>query len=670
MPPTHASTPDSPPPGGDVPLTAYLRHWAADRGQQRAFSFVDFPQPGSPGRHRSVTWERLHLRALALAGRLAATAGPGDRAALLLPQGLDYVTAFLGCLYARVIAVPLFAPGLPGHAGRLRAVLDDCEPACVLTDSANAAAVEEFTGGYGTAAAPVLCVDRPGTAEESAPVGELPVDPGDIAYLQYTSGSTRTPAGVMISHRNAVANARQALTAFGVDVLPSTHVGWLPLFHDMGLVLSVAAPVVVGRPSVLMDPVSFLEQPLRWLRLLGAYPGTVSAAPNFAYDYCAERISPREVADLRLDRVRVLINGSEPVRPGTVDRFQRAFAPAGLRPEAQCPSYGLAEATVFVAADPYTAPPTVVDCDRAALAAGRVEAAADGALGVRLVACGTPVGQEVRIADPETGTPLPDGQVGEIWLRGPNTGLGYWKQAERTETTFGGRLPGEPRTAPRWLRSGDLGAQHAGQLLVTGRLKDLLIVDGRNHYPQDVEETVQSAVPGIRRDRVAVFTVPGEAALRAGGTRVAGGAGRAGATGAGESAPAFAGRERAAAAAADGAGPPAVDGADPGAGPEWVVAVAEHGRDAVPTAAQREAAVRAARGAVSAEHGLRLARLVLVPPRAVPRTSSGKVARGACRERYLAGEYAEGDGPAAGSGPAEPGRAAEGGHVAEAGDGR
>jgi long chain fatty acid CoA FadD26 len=605
MPPTPAVPPDAPPPSGDVPLTAYLRHWAAVRGHERAFSFVDFPAPGSPGRHRAVTWERLHARALALAGRLAATAGPGERAALLLPQGLDYVTAFLGCLYARVIAVPLFSPGLPGHAGRLRAVLDDCEPACVLTDSANAAAVTDFTAAYGTAAAPVLCVDRPGSAEESAPVAELPADPGDIAYLQYTSGSTRTPAGVMISHRNAVANAHQALAAFGVDLLPSTTVGWLPLFHDMGLVLSVAAPVVGGFPSVLMDPVSFLEQPLRWLRLLGAYPGTVSAAPNFAYDYCAARISPRDTVDLRLDRVRVLINGSEPVRPGTVDRFQRAFAPAGLRPEAQCPSYGLAEATVFVAADPYTAPPTVVDCDRDALAAGRVEAAADGAPGVRLVACGTPVGQEVRIVDPETGTPLPDGRVGEIWLRGPNTGLGYWKQAERTESAFGGRLPGEPRTAARWLRTGDLGARHVGQLLVTGRLKDLLILDGRNHYPQDVEETVQSAVPGIRRDRLAVFTVPAQD---------------------------------------EAVGP------DASAAPELVVAVAEHARGAEPTEADREDAARAARGAVSAEHGLRLARLLLVPPGEVPRTSSGKVARGACRDRYLAGEFA----PLAG----DPGRAA------------
>ena len=348
------------------------------------------------------------------------------------------------------------------------------------------------------------------------------------------------------------------------------------------------------------------------------------------------------------------------------------------------PSYGLAEATVFVAADPYTAPPTVVDCDRAALAAGRVEAAVDGALGVRLVACGTPVGQEVRIADPETGTPLPDGQVGEIWLRGPNTGLGYWKQAERTETTFGGRLPGEPRSAPRWLRSGDLGARHAGQLLVTGRLKDLLIVDGRNHYPQDVEETVQSAVPGIRRDRVAVFTVPAEEVAHAGSAT--GGAGRAGATGAGDPASASAGQGRAVAAvAADGAdgcgaGSSAAGGADPGGGAEWVVAVAEHGRDAVPSAAEREDAVRAARGAVSAEHGLRLTRLVLVPPRAVPRTSSGKVARSACRERYLAGEYVEGDED--GSGAAGPGRtagvaqvgevgdSAEASNAAEAGDGR
>jgi acyl-CoA synthetase (AMP-forming)/AMP-acid ligase II len=593
-------------------LTDHLRHWARHRPQQRALTHVDFPAPDSPGAHRTLGWRALDARARAVAGRLAAAgASPGDRAALLLPQGLDYAAAFLGCLYARVIAVPLFGPQLPGHEGRLAAVLADCEPSCLLSDTGTADPVRDFLRDYGLPEPPVVPVDR-------LPVGRLPVDrfpgdrlpvdrlpgdrtpsvspdpghdaqdapadpsvsadpapdPDDIAYLQYTSGSTRTPAGVMISHANVVANAHQAIEAFVADPRTATTVGWLPLFHDMGLVLSIAAPVVGGFPSVLMDPVAFLEDPSRWLRLLGSYEGTISAAPNFAYDYCVARTDPDLADELALDRVRVLINGSEPVRTGTVERFQAAFGPAGLDPVAHCPAYGLAEATVFVTADSRTAPPTPVPCDPDALAAGRVEESADPGATV-LVSCGAPVGQEVRITGPD-GSELPEGHVGEIRLRGPNIGLGYWKRD--ADDTFGG--------PEGWLRTGDLGALHDGRLLVTGRLKDLLVVDGRNHYPQDVEETVQTALPMIRRDRLAAFGVP-----------------RPDDTG------------------------------------EELVVVAEHRRDTSPTPRERREAEVRVRGAVSARHGLRLGALVLVPPGAVPRTSSGKVARAASRARFLDGGF-------------------------------
>ncbi|MDT3396042.1 fatty acyl-AMP ligase [Streptomyces sp. B1866] len=579
MPPT----PPAGPSAGDPSLPARLRELAAQRGHQRAFSFVEFPDPASPGVHRTVTWKRLYERALAIGERLAQTARPGDRAALLLPQGLDYVAAFLGCLYARVVAVPLFSPDLPGHAGRLAAVLDSCEPACVLSDTATAPLVERFHAEHGTAPVPLLCVDRLPAAPSAG--AELPPDPDlhEVAYLQYTSGSTRVPAGVMITHGNVVANARQAVDAYWE---PGTCVSWLPLFHDMGLVLSVAAPVVGGLPSVLMDPISFLEQPVRWLRLLGAYPATVGAAPNFAYDYCASRIDPQEAAVLRLDRVHALINGAEPIRPGTLERFQEAFADAGLRPEAMCPSYGLAEATVFVTTDPQDVPVRTVVCDRAALGEGRIVAAdaGDGSA-TALVACGAPVGQELRVVSPEDGTPLPEGVVGEILLRGPNIGLGYWKRPEASTETFGARVPGEGDEP--WLRTGDLGAMHEGRLLVTGRLKDLVIADGRNHYPQDIEETIQSGVDSVRRDRLAVFSVPGGA----------------------------------------------------GGEEEQVIAVAEYRRDVTPTDALRVEADSVARARVSAEHGLRLSRVLLVPPGSVPRTSSGKVSRSACRARYLDGGF-------------------------------
>jgi acyl-CoA synthetase (AMP-forming)/AMP-acid ligase II len=580
------------PASDDLPLTGWLRHWAAERAHQRAFTFVDFPGLDSPGRHRMLTWGQLHARAEAIAARVGEAARPGERVALLLPQGLDYVASFLGCLLARVVAVPLFPPDLPGHESRIAAVLEDCEPACALLTADGVRAAQGSASAAVLARVPLVPIDGASMTASSrvphASQASLTIDPDEIAYLQYTSGSTRSPAGVMISHRNVVANALQGIAAFGTTSGPTTSVGWLPLFHDMGLVLSIAEPLVAGFPSVLMDPVAFLEKPERWLRLLGAYPGALSAAPNFAYDYCTARVGAEQLAGLRLDRVRALLNGSEPVRASTVRRFQRAFAGAGLPPESQCPSYGLAEATVFVTTDGPGSAPQEVLCRRDALAHGRIAAvpadqgAVDPDLFTSLIGCGLPTGQELRIVDPATKAVLPEGEVGEILLRGPNIGLGYWKRAELTAEVFGAGLPG---TGERpWLRTGDLGAIHRGRLLVTGRLKDLLIVDGRNHYPQDVEESLQGALDCVRKGRVAVFAVPG----------------------------------------AEG---------------ELAVAVAEHRRDLTPDDALRGEADRKARARISTAHGLRLDRLVLVPPGTVPRTSSGKVSRSACRAAFLRGEY-------------------------------
>ncbi len=591
--------------GGQSPddclLTDRLRLWATERRHRRAFAFVDYPDPASPGRHHTLTWGRLYARAESVAALLEGMAGPGDRVALLLPQGLDYVAAFLGCLLARVVAVPLFSPDLPGHESRLAAVLEDCEPACALVNTASIQPTLEFTRSLSPSGLPLALVGShraPGASASAHPPVRPRPAPEDLAYLQYTSGSTRTPAGVMISHRNVVSNVEQALGAFAEAHAPTTMVGWLPLFHDMGLLLSVAAPVIAGFPSVLMDPIAFLERPERWLAQLGRYPGVLSAAPNFAYDYCATRADPAEIAPLRLDRVRALINGSEPVRPATLRRFHQALRGTGLRAEALCPSYGLAEATVFVATDRPVLPPVEVLCNREALAEGRIVALDESASTgpdevVALTACGSPFGQELRIVDPDTGVPCPDGAVGEIVVRGPNVGLGYWKRAVQSVETFGALLADSDDERP-WLRTGDLGALHEGRLLVTGRLKDLLIVDGRNHYPQDVEQTVQDALAFVRRDRIAVFAVPGERG-------------------------------------------------------ESVTAVAEYRRELTPDAALRDQAARTARAHVSAAHGVRLDRLVLVPPGVVPRTSSGKVARSACRAAFLRGEYdryGEDDGPA------------------------
>ncbi|MFE0252360.1 fatty acyl-AMP ligase [Streptomyces sp. NPDC059010] len=585
-------------------LPQYVRHWAETAPDRRAFTFVEYPAPHSRGVHRTLTWRRLDLRVRALAARLAEQAEPGARVALLCPQGTDYVTGFLAALTAGLVAVPLYPPGLPGHTDRLSGVLADARPTAVVTTSRLRQEVQDFCAravgdegkdGGGEGRMRIVCADEvpDDNARDWRPVEP---DAGATAYLQYTSGSTRAPAGVEITHANVVANARQALTAYGADAHPVTCVGWLPLYHDMGLVLSVAAPVVRGALSVLMDPAAFLNEPVRWLRLLGAHPRAISAAPNFAYDYCVGAVTDAQKADLRLDGVTALINGSEPVRPGTADRFHAAFADRGLPATAHCPSYGLAEATVFVSAARPGVPLGRFALDRDALAAGKaLPARPDDPRAVLLAGCGTPAGQRVRIADPVTRAVLSEGEVGEIWVQGPNVGRGYWNRREESERVFGAEFAGGSEAPDgRWLRTGDLGAVLEGQLIVTGRLKDLVIVDGRNHYPQDLEATAQEAHPAVRRDRLAAFAVPG------------------------------------------------------GAG-ERVVVVAEHARTVSPAELDVRAVVRAVRGAVSSRHGLRLADVVLVPPGTVARTSSGKVSRALTRARYLEGAYPQGGGKAGGT---------------------
>ncbi|MGW4056661.1 fatty acyl-AMP ligase [Amycolatopsis sp. NPDC004747] len=554
--------------GGDT-LTACLRHWAATTPDTPALTFADFAADPA-GRRRSLTWRQLAERVDAAAGALPVS--PGDRVAVLCPQGPDYVVGFLAAIAAGAIAVPLFDPGLPGHAGRLAAVLADCAPSAVVTTAAARSGVEAFLGR--DADAVVVAVDRPEPARTwPAPAAA----PDDVAYLQYTSGSTRSPAGVVLTHANVLANVGQAVRGLGLDPATATTVSWLPLFHDMGLVLGLLTPLALGLRSVLMDPLAFVERPVRWLELLGDHAGSWSAAPNFAFHYCATRIREADRARLRLGRVAAIVNGAEPINPDVLDRFHTAFAPAGYRPELTRPAYGLAEATVFVTTGPAAAP-RVTTFDRDALATGTARPAGDG---VRLVACGTPAGQLVAIVDPETAVALPDGSVGEIWVHGPNVGDGYWQKPLESAETFGARVTGDGR---RWLRTGDLGVRHDGELYIAGRIKDLIIVDGRNHYPQDVEATAASADPGIRPGSVAAFAVAGTDT-------------------------------------------------------EAVVVVAEHRGHADLAEPAERALAAAIRRLLSDAHGLALREVLLVPPGRVPRTSSGKIARGACRDRYLAGDY-------------------------------
>ena len=573
----------------DEPLVHRLATWARTRPDAPAYTFVDY-LADPDGVARTVTWARVHQQAIGLAQRLARIVGPGERVAVLAPSGLEYVVALFAAWYARAVAVPLFAPDLPGHAERLAATYEDCAPRCVLTVPACGPQVREFVAARRHRAA-VLVVE--GDGEPDSGWRPAPANWDDIAYLQYSSGSTRVPAGVEITHRNLTANVAQLCATMTGGRREFTAVNWLPLFHDMGLLSMVAVPLWGGTDSVLFDPAAFLMRPVRWLRLLHGRSDAYTCAPNFAYDYCVRRLKAPELAGLDLSGVFVWLNGAEPVLPGTIERFTALLrgAGTGMDPRAMCAAYGLAEATVFVTGDRLDRVPTATRFDTHQLSAGAALPTAAATAGTTLVACGRAAGQQLVIADPETGMALPPGRVGEIWVHGPNVARRYWRQPERSAQVFGavvhGLRPGNAPAGP-WLRTGDLGVLHGGDLYVTGRMKDLLIVAGRNHYPQDIEATVAAASPAV--GRVAAFTVPLD-------------------------------------------------------GQERVVVVAERAR--VERGAWRPGEIaREARRALWQRHDLALHDLVLAPTGSIPRTTSGKVSRTACRERYLAGDFAPATPPA------------------------
>ncbi|WP_063803997.1 fatty acyl-AMP ligase [Streptomyces bungoensis] len=572
-------------------ISHHLARAAAQAPVEKAFTFVDF-HTDRDGVSSSLTWRQLEERVRTLAAALRHGGAAGERVALVGPQNLDYVVGFLAAACAGAIAVPLFPPTLPGHAEKLAAALADADAVLALTSPDSLQAAEKF------------CANQDGlrvrvTTEEDllsgGAAGAGPADgtlshplPGDRAYLQYTSGSTRMPSGVEITHANVCANARQALKAYDIRAGRNCTVGWLPLYHDMGLVLAVVLPVVGNVHSVFMDPLAFVQQPVRWLRLLSEHRGALTAAPNFAYDYCVRRVTDEERATLSLGSVTAMVNGSEPIAEQTLRRFQQAFGPVGAVPTAMRPSYGLAEATVFVSASPAGEEPTVTSFDRDALAAGTARPAeGTGEQPVtRLVGCGRPTDQEAAVVDPAGLVRLEDGRVGEIWLRGPNVGRGYWGNPEQSEATFHATLHGDdPGEETRhWLRTGDLGVWHDDHLYITGRLKDLVIIDGTNHYPQDIEHTVENAHRAIRRHHTAAFSVPTD------------------------------------------------DG-------ERLVVVAEHARDLTEPDRVRDEVTRSVRVALSAGHAVAMHDFVLAQPGTVPHTTSGKVARSACRARYLRGAW-------------------------------
>ncbi|MGO9151585.1 fatty-acid--AMP ligase, partial [Mycobacterium sp.] len=569
-------------------IPAVLRERASLRPGETAFTFVDYQQDWA-GVAESLTWSQLYRRTLNVAQELKACGSTGDRALVLAPQGLEYVVAFLGALHAGQIAIPLSAPQDGANDERVISVLRDASPSAILATSSIAGTVAEYIESKPGESAPSLIeVDLLDLDSPNGPAAEADSLP-DIAYLQYTSGSTRTPAGVEISHENIVVNVEQILTSYYRDrggVPPDTTVvSWLPFFHDMGLIVGMLIPILGGFHGVVTSPPSFLQRPARWMQLLARNSRVFSAAPNIAFELAAAKTSDDDMAGLDLGDVRNILNGAERVQPATMRRFAERFARFNLDPRALRPSYGLAEATVYVATRESDQPTLTVYFESDELTAGHAKRCASGE-GTPLVSYGTPQSPIVRIVDPETSIECPAGTVGEIWTHGDNVAAGYWQKPEETERTFGATIGGPPAGMPEgpWLRTGDLGFFSDGEMFIIGRIKDLLIVYGRNHSPDDIEATIQESTAG----RCVAIAVPDD------------------------------------------------DGV------EKLVTIVElkMRADSEEAALQTMRVVRREiTSAISKSHGLGVADLVLVPPHSIPLTTSGKVRRRDCLRRYLRDEF-------------------------------
>ncbi|WP_306278697.1 fatty acyl-AMP ligase [Streptomyces malaysiensis] len=484
-------------------VDAVLREHAENRPENTAAVFVTDPLR-TDGAQR-LTYAELDAQARSVAVRLRAHVPPGGRVVLLYPAGPAFVTAFLGCLYAGAVAVPSSLPGRYRHERyRVRRIADDAGAAAILTDTATRADIGAWAAEEGLDTLPLLVTDD-GDAPDPHAWTMTPAGHDTLAVLQYTSGSTGDPKGVMISHGNVLHNT--ANLADSLDLDDTTPIGgWIPHFHDMGLMGSILPPLLLGSTTVLMSPTTFLKRPHLWLHMIDRYGIEASAAPDFAYDLCSRRVTDAQSEGLDLSRWRHALDGSEPVRAAVLERFQRRFAGHGLRADALTPCYGMAEATLFISGAARTAP-RVRQVSAELLEHHEFRPAAPDEPARAVVGCGPPLGAEVRIVEPDTRRALSEGGVGEIWIRGDIVGHGYWNREATNEAEF------RATTAdgdPGWLRTGDLGALYQGELHITGRIKDVLNLRGRNLYPQDIEDELRIQWPELGNLVGACFAVPGE----------------------------------------------------------------------------------------------------------------------------------------------------------------
>lgn len=530
---------------------------------------------------QQVSYGELAVRGRAIAAALQRCANPGDRALLIYPPGLEFVCAFLGCLHAGVIAVPVNPPRGHDVDPRLRRVAEDAAPAIGL------APASLLPGGTPppilaslNPAMPWMATDLvdPGRAAEW---NAWTPAPDATAHLQYTSGSTAAPTGVIVTHQNLIRNMLDMHLGWRHDS-DSVILSWLPHFHDMGLVYGVLEPLYAGVAGYLMPAIAFIQRPIRWLQAISAFGVTHAVAPNFAYDLCTRKIKAADRDQLNLSRWRVAVNGAEPIRADTLKQFASYFEPCGFRADVLCPGYGLAEATLKVTSSRAGEPVRYLSVDGDALDLGRVEGCpADDPRARTLVGCGrTEIDTEVVIADPATLRALDVGCVGEVWVGGSTVASGYWRLPDRTAASFSAALA-ETGRGP-FLRTGDLGFLADGELFINGRLKDMLIIRGQNHYPQDIEMTVEACHPAFRQNGCAAFSVTLE-------------------------------------------------------GEERLVVAQEVERDA--RDADLDELLGLARQAVAEAHEIGVYDMVFLRPGGIPRTSSGKIQRHACRRAYLDGDF-------------------------------
>ncbi len=551
-------------------LVELLRFRAASSPDDTAFIFVS-----DTGESRqTLTYGELDRLARRIAVRIQDDCRPGDRALLLYPPGLDFISAFFGCLYAEVVAVPAYPPRDNRNAERMRALAEDVQASLLFSTAAQIPGIERRMPAHGEAGslriiASDLLVDGEAEWRETFPDSER------LAFIQYTSGSSGNPKGVMVSHGNILHNEAVIQEAFGTSPR-SLGVGWLPLFHDMGLIGNILQPLFVGFPIVLFSPVAFIQKPLMWLQLISQYRATTSGGPNFAYEHCINRITEQQKDGLDLSCWEVAFNGAEPIRAETLDRFATAFASCGFRKEAFYPCYGMAETTLLISGGRrQTLPKTAgLNDDGTRHAAGKASSAQ-----VK-VGCGfARFDQHVLIVDPQAFVPCPDGEVGEIWTSGPSVAQGYWNRPEESERIFKAQLAEGGQGS--FLRTGDLGFMLDGELYVTGRRKDLIIIRGRNYYPADIEQSVESSHPALKAVSGAAFSIEVE-------------------------------------------------------GEERLVIAQEVERSALRNL-NAEEVIQAIRRTVSAQHELTVHAVLLLKTSSIPKTSSGKIQRHACKSGFLSG---------------------------------